>query len=74
MEIDWSTPHPSVTAQIRAGIEANKATQNATDKAVRELADMDIQMCRDHHLMSWEREMASLPDDGVTYVVEGEEY
>lgn len=54
MSIDWSTPHPSVTAQIRAGIEANKATQNALD------------------LARWEREMASLPDDGVTYVVEGE--
>lgn len=54
MEIDWSTPHPSVTEMVRAGIEANKATQNALD------------------LARWEREMTSLPDDGVTYVVEGD--
>ena len=53
MNIDWSTPHPSVTEMVRAGIEAHKATQNALD------------------LARWEREMASLPDDGVTYVVEG---
>lgn len=54
MDIDFSTPHPSVTAMYRAGIEAHKATQNALD------------------LARWEREMAGLPDDGVTYVVEGE--
>jgi hypothetical protein len=52
--VDWSTPHPLVTAEYRAGIEAHKATQNALD------------------LVRWEREMANLPADGVTYVVEGE--
>lgn len=70
MEIMWSTPHPLVTDEYRAAIEAHKATQNAADNALR---DLDIQMCRDFQLMSWEREMAALPDDGVTYVVEGEE-
>ena len=64
MEIDWSTPHPSVTAQIRAGIEANKATQNELDWYMILPADKSV--------MDWEREMVSLPDDGVTYVVEGE--
>ena len=54
MDINWKTPHPSVTEMVRAGIEAHKATQNALDMA------------------RWEREMASLPDYGVTYVVEGE--
>lgn len=64
MEINWQTPHPSVTAQVRAGIEANKATQNAMDWYMILPADKSV--------MDWEREMASLPDDGVTYVVEGE--
>lgn len=54
MDIDFSTPHPSVTAEYRAGIEAHKATQNALD------------------LARWEHDMAGLPADGVTYVVEGE--
>lgn len=54
MDMIWETPHPSVTSQVRAGIEAHKATQNALD------------------LARWEREMAGLPADGVTYVVEGE--
>jgi hypothetical protein len=31
--IDWSTPHPLVTAEYRAAIDAHKATQNVLDLA-----------------------------------------
>jgi hypothetical protein len=57
MEIDFSKPHPSVTAMYREAI----FTHTGRNDPLFDVNQSD-----------WEREMASLPDDGVTYVVEGE--
>jgi hypothetical protein len=57
MDIMWSAPHPLVTAEYRAAIFTHTGRNDP-------LFDLNQS--------AWEREMAALPDDGVTYVVEGE--